>query len=189
METKTQTRVTKSATSTETEAKPLTMRLRVSVVVGSLALLLAGCGAEGTTETTEQVAEPTQASEPTQAAPRDAREAAADEAKKKAAAAKLEGLDPIMELLACQASEVNVDLSPEEVATLENETLEGVGPQGVPNIQTFLAERGYTCGGRAEELLAMTPEERMATPSDEKLELVVESARMQGAERSKMAQE
>jgi hypothetical protein len=187
METKTQTRVTKSATSTE--AKPLTMRLRVSVVVGSLALLLAGCGAEGTTETTEQVAEPTQASEPTQAAPRDAREAAADEAKKKAAAAKLEGLDPIMELLACQASEVNVDLSPEEVATLENETLEGVGPQGVPNIQTFLAERGYTCGGRAEELLAMTPEERMATPSDEKLELVVESARMQGAERSKMAQE
>ncbi len=62
-------------------------------------------------------------------------------------------------------------------------------PSQSPNLQAFLAKRGYTCGGRAEEILAMTPEERMQMPSDEKIELSMERQRMEDEERSKMRQD
>lgn len=89
----------------------------------------------------------------------------------------------------CQSSEVGVDLSPEEADALGNEMMEAVATQSSPNLQTYLAERGYTCGGRAKKILAMTPEERMQMSSDEKIELSLERRRMEDEERSKMRQE
>lgn len=183
------------------------MALRVKFLLAVLTLttvLFAGCGGQDTpveqqeeeAGVEELVEEETTA--PYQAPPRDAEEAAADEAKKKAAeqGAKavpkgeaVEEFDPITELLACQSSEVGVDLSPEEADALGNEMVEAVMAKSAPNLQTFLAERGYTCGGRAEKILAMTPQGRMQMPSEEKIELSRERQRMEAEERSKMRQE
>ncbi len=169
--------------------------------------LLASCGGQDTpVEQAEEAAgveeiveeETTETTTPYQAPPRDAEEAAADEAKAKAAkegvkanrpGAAVEDFDPITELLACQSSEVGVELSPQEADALGNEMLEAVTAKTAPNFQTFLAERGYTCGGRAEKILAMTPDERMRIPSEEKIELSEERQRMEAEERSKMRQE
>lgn len=192
------------------------MRLALMLLV---LVLLVGCGAspeqaeegaeetaggEATSETTTEATAGTTG--PYQAPPRDAEEAKADEAKKKAAAegakaipsggAKgqagreaVEEFDPILELLACQSSEVAVDLSPEEADALGDEMMEAVMAQSGLNFQTYLAERGYTCGGRAEEILAMTTDERMQMSSDDKSELSSERMRMQAEERAKMRQE
>lgn len=174
--------------------------------------LLAGCGGQDTpVEQAEEeagleevVEEETTA--PYQAPPRDAEEAAADEAKKRAAEAgakatssgkakdqanqkAAEEVDPILELLACQSGEVGASLSPEEGNALGDEMMEAIAAESSPNFQTYLAEQGYTCGGRAEEILAMTTEERMQMPSEEKIELSEERQRMEAEERSKMRQE
>ncbi len=183
----------------------MTKHLNIFVAVLLATGLLASCGGQETpVEQAEEEAgveeiveeETTEATTPYQAPPRDAEEAAADEAKKKAAkeGAKaappgVEDFDPITELLACQSSEVGVELSPQEADALGNEMMEAVAAKEAPNLQTFLAERGYTCGGRAEKILAMTPEERMQIPPEEKIELSRERQRMEAEERSKMREE
>lgn len=96
---------------------------------------------------------------------------------------------PISYLLRIQSAEMGAASSPEEIETLADEMMEAILAERSPNFQTYLAERGYTCDGRAEEILAMTPEERMQMPSDEKIELSQERQRMEAEERSKMRQE
>lgn len=56
----------------------------------------------------------------------------------------------------CQLSEAQRDLGPERFTALQEEfaaKVETADPGDAPSIQQFLAEEGYTCGGRAEEML------------------------------------
>ncbi len=56
----------------------------------------------------------------------------------------------------CQLAEAQRDLGPEGFTTLQEEfaaEVEAADPGDAPSIQQFLAEKGYTCGGRAEEML------------------------------------
>lgn len=145
------------------------MRLFAVVLV---VVVLVGCGARETpVEEAEQKAGVEEVvEEPTQAPPRDAKEAAADEAKRKAAeqgkgafgqqtprekatnvvAAHEAGgsVDDVQ----CQIAKVQLDLGEEEAARL----LSGWDPQWIgtpgtpdayisPTLPEFLAERGYDC--------------------------------------------
>ena len=56
----------------------------------------------------------------------------------------------------CQLAEAQRDLGPEGFTALQEEfaaEVEAADPGDAPSIQQFLAEEGYTCGGRAEEML------------------------------------
>ena len=56
----------------------------------------------------------------------------------------------------CQLAEAQRDLGPERFTALQEEfaaKVETADPGDAPSIQQFLAEEGYTCGGRAEEML------------------------------------
>ena len=56
----------------------------------------------------------------------------------------------------CQLAEAQRDLGPERFTALQEEfaaKVETADPGDAPSIQQFLAEKGYTCGGRAEEML------------------------------------
>jgi hypothetical protein len=56
----------------------------------------------------------------------------------------------------CQLAEAQRDLGPERFTALQEEfaaEVETADPGDAPSIQQFLAEEGYTCGGRAEEML------------------------------------
>jgi hypothetical protein len=56
----------------------------------------------------------------------------------------------------CQLAEAQRDLGPERFTALQEEfaaEVEAADPGDAPSIQQFLAEKGYTCGGRAEEML------------------------------------
>ncbi len=186
------------------------LRHLMFLLAAVLTLSLAACSQDTPVEQAEEEAGVEEIVEeetttPYQAPARNAEEAASDEAKKKAAQqgskakpsgeardqagqVSVEDLDPIIELLACQLSEVAVTLSPEEANALDSEMIEAV-PSQSPNLQTFLANRGFTCGGRAEEILAMTPEERIQMSSDEKIELSMYRQRMEAEELSKMHQD
>lgn len=62
----------------------------------------------------------------------------------------------LIELGACQTAEARVELGPERYAALREEFLarvDAADPDDEPTIQEFLAERGYTCDGRADEVL------------------------------------
>jgi len=62
----------------------------------------------------------------------------------------------MVELGACQTAEARTDLGAEGYAALREEFLaqvETANPSDAPSIQEFLAERGYTCDGRADEVL------------------------------------
>ena len=62
----------------------------------------------------------------------------------------------LIELGACQTAEARLELGSGRYAVLREEFLarvDAADPDDVPTIQEFLAERGYTCGGRADEVL------------------------------------
>jgi hypothetical protein len=56
----------------------------------------------------------------------------------------------------CQLAEAQRDLGPEGFTALQEEfaaEVEASDPGDAPSIQQFLAEKGYTCDGQAEEIL------------------------------------
>ncbi len=56
----------------------------------------------------------------------------------------------------CQLAEAQRDLGPEGFTALQEEfaaEVEAADPGDAPSIQQFLAEKGYTCDGQAEEIL------------------------------------
>ena len=56
----------------------------------------------------------------------------------------------------CQLAEAQRDLGPERFTALQEEfaaEVEAADPGDAPSIQQFLAEKGYTCDGQAEEIL------------------------------------
>jgi hypothetical protein len=62
----------------------------------------------------------------------------------------------LIELGACQTAEARVELGPERYAAVREEFLarvDAADPDDAPTIQEFLAERGYTCDGKADEVL------------------------------------
>lgn len=83
-------------------------------------------------------------------------EAPTSEERSDASAQRTPEEQALVELGACQTAEARVELGPERYAALREEFLarvDAADPDDAPTIQEFLAERGYTCDGRADEVL------------------------------------